>query len=229
VVRASDWAAPDVKQFFVTLPRNIIGCFKGRMIVWHAVAIAVTLALVLSGFDWVYFRSTREVVVHRWWWPALPVGMFLPVLLPLVLIVCGFIISHSKMSRIGWAIGQAAFIGWFVSAVYKFFTGRVHPAHTIGEDISREFRFGFYRGGVFWGWPSSHTTVAFAMAVTILMLFPKHRLLKWLALACAFYIGLSVSMTIHWFSDFVAGVIIGSVVGMVVGRSFNFIPQRPDL
>lgn len=176
--------------------------------------------MVLSGFDWFYFRSTREIVAYRWWWPALPAGMFLPVLLPLVLIICGFIISHSKMSRIGWAIGQAAFIGWFISAIYKFFTGRVHPAHVVGEDISREFRFGFYRGGVFWGWPSSHTTVAFAMAFAVITLFPKQPLLKLFALAYACYIGLSVSMTIHWCSDFVAGAIIGSVVGTVVGRSF---------
>jgi hypothetical protein len=27
-----------VKLFFSTLPRNIIGCFKGRMILWHLVA-----------------------------------------------------------------------------------------------------------------------------------------------------------------------------------------------
>jgi hypothetical protein len=40
------------------------------------------------------------------------------------------------------------------------------------------------------------------------------------AILYAFYIGLGVSMTIHWYSDFVAGAIIGSVVGMVVGKSF---------
>jgi membrane-associated phospholipid phosphatase len=27
-------------------------------------------------------------------------------------------------------------------------------------------------------------------------------------------------MTIHWFSDFVAGAIFGSVIGVVVGKSF---------
>jgi len=215
-----------VKHFFVSLPRNIVGCFKGRLIAWHLVAIVLTLVLVLSGFDWFYFGCTRNVVAHRWWHPALSAGMFLPVLLPLVLIVSGFIISHHKISRIGWALGQAALIGWFISAAYKFFTGRVHPAHIIGDDISREFRFGLYRGGVFWGWPSSHTTVAFAMAVTVLMLFPKQRLLQLLALAYAFYIGISVSMTIHWFSDFVAGAIIGTVVGVVVGRSFSQVPTE---
>jgi len=42
----------------------------------------------------------------------------------------------------------------------------------------------------------------------------------------AFYIGLSVSMTIHWFSDFVAGAIIGTLVGVVVGRSFSQVPTE---
>jgi len=41
------------------------------------------------------------------------------------------------------------------------------------------------------------------------------------ALAYAFYIGIAVSMTIHWFSDFVAGAIIGTVIGLVVGTSFR--------
>ena len=27
-------------------------------------------------------------------------------------------------------------------------------------------------------------------------------------------------MTIHWLSDFVAGAIIGSIIGIVVGKSF---------
>jgi hypothetical protein len=57
------------------------------------------------------------------------------------------------------------------------------------------FRFGFLRGGVFWGWPSSHTTIAFAMAVTILMLFPKQKWVGYMAITYALYIGLGVSMT----------------------------------
>jgi membrane-associated phospholipid phosphatase len=218
-----------VKKFFFTLPRNIIGCFKGRLIFWHLTAILLTFVFVLSGFDWNYFVAMRGLVARHSWQPALAAGMFLPVLVPFTLIACGFIISRAKMSRVGWAIGQAAFIGWFISSAYKSVTGRAHPEHFVGEDLSRTFKFGFLRGGIFWGWPSSHTTVAFAMAVTIFILFPKKPLLKWFAVAYAFYIGLSVSMTIHWFSDFVAGAIIGSVVGVVVGRSFNFIPQRADL
>jgi hypothetical protein len=36
----------------------------------------------------------------------------------------------------------------------------------------------------------------------------------------ALYIGVGVSMTIHWFSDFSAGAIIGTAIGAVVGKSF---------
>ena len=163
----------------------------------------------------------RGLVALHWWQPALPAGMFLPVLIPVTLVICGFISIDKRMSWLGWAVGQAAFAGWLISSGYKFLTGRAHPEHQVGDDLTQRFLFGFDRGGVFWGWPSSHTTVAFAMAVTIVMLFPRHKILKWLALAYAFYIGICVSMTIHWFSDFAAGAILGSVVGVVVGRSFR--------
>jgi hypothetical protein len=59
------------------------------------------------------------------------------------------------------------------------------------------------------------------MAATVFTLCPKQRWLGWVALFYACYVGLGVSMTIHWFSDFVAGAIIGSVVGEVVGKSFG--------
>ncbi len=120
----------------------------------------------------------------------------------------------------GWAVGQAALLGSLVAAAYKAVTGRAHPSHGVGADISHVFRFGLLRGGVFWGWPSSHTTVAFAMAVTVFTLCPKQRWLGLMAILYAFYVGIGVSMTIHWFSDFVAGAIIGSVIGAVVGKSF---------
>jgi hypothetical protein len=59
------------------------------------------------------------------------------------------------------------------------------------------------------------------MAATVFTLFPKPRWLGWMAMAYALYIGLGVSMTIQWFSDFVAGAILGTVAGVVVGKSFS--------
>jgi membrane-associated phospholipid phosphatase len=210
-----------VKQFFVSLPRNVIGCFKGRMILWHLLAILLTVILVTSGFDWLYFNATRSPLLWNLMFPSAPIGGLVPLMLPLILIISGFISSHGRMRLTGWAIGQAALIGSLLSSFYKAFTGRVHPSmHDVGTDISHDFHFGWLRGGVFWGWPSSHTTIAFAMAVTVFTLFPKQRWLGGLAVAYALYIGLGVSMTIHWFSDFVAGAILGTVIGVVVGKSF---------
>ena len=37
-----------MKQFFVTLPGNLAGCFKGWMLFWHLVAVVLTAILVFS-------------------------------------------------------------------------------------------------------------------------------------------------------------------------------------
>jgi membrane-associated phospholipid phosphatase len=53
------------------------------------------------------------------------------------------------------------------------------------------------------------------------MLCPRNKIIIFCALLYAVYIGLAVSVTIHWFSEFAAGAIIGSVIGMTVGKSFR--------
>ena len=210
-----------MKQFLSTLPRNLLDCFKGRKIIWHIIAIILTLILVTSGFDGLYFATTRNPILRSCMFPAVVIGGLLPIALPLLLLAVG---SRSRSARItlpGWAIGQAELIGAVVAAAYKAITGRAHPSQGIGADLSHSFHFGLLRGGIFWGWPSSHTTIAFAMAVTLFRLFPTQRWLGSVAIAYALYIGIGVSMTIHWFSDFTAGAIIGTAIGAVVGKSFS--------
>jgi membrane-associated phospholipid phosphatase len=94
------------------------------------------------------------------------------------------------------------------------------PDPVTEADTSHVFHFGLLRGGIVNGWPSSHATVAFAMAVTLFVLF-RHK--SWLGIAAllyAFYIGFGVAMSIHWFSDFASGAIFGTIIGTTVGRSF---------
>jgi membrane-associated phospholipid phosphatase len=217
-----------MRQFLATLPRNLIGCFKGRRIVWHILAILLTFILAASGFDWRYFLATRNPAFRPWTFPAVLIGMLLPLALPLVLFAFGIIARSARAALIGWAVAQAAILGLLIAAAYKAVTGRPHPPRGFGEDISHLFRFGWLRGGVFWGWPSSHTTVAFAVGVTVLTLCPKQRWVGLAAILYAFYVGIGVSMTIHWFSDFAAGAIIGSVIGSVVGKSFSTDGPRLD-
>lgn len=217
-----------MKQFIWTLPRNIIGCFKGRMILWHIVAIVLTVLLVTSGFDWLYFTWTRSPELRLLAFPAVRIGGNLPITVPVILLMIGAGSRDARFYRGAAALAQAAIIGCLISSAYKAFTGRVHPPREMGPDLSHVFRFGFWRGGVFWGWPSSHTTIAFAMALTVFTMMPKRRWLGWPAIIYALYVGVGVSVTIHWFSDFVAGAIIGTVIGVVVGNSFREAIQWED-
>jgi hypothetical protein len=216
------------------LPRNVITIFSGRNLLWHALAIVLTAVIVRSGFDWSYYRWTRGDAFLQFARPAIMLGTFLPVLSILVVLMFGEFSKNRRIITTAWALGQAALLGYFISCCYKAFTGRIPPpfrgfrmsAMNDGSlvDSSHGFQFGFLKGGVFWGWPSSHTTVTFAMAACLITLYPRNKILVFFASLYALYIGLGVSVTIHWFSEFMAGAIIGSVIGAVVGTSFRTQP-----
>ncbi len=221
---------PAMPELFYRLPRNVVAIFSGRNLLWHALAIGLTALLVMSGGDWSYYVATRSELIQRLSRPAIMIGTFLPLLLPLALLLAGEFGKNRTLKTAGWAVGQAALLGYLIASTYKAFTGRLPPPWHWGQitspagqlvDTSHGFQFGFWRGGIFWGWPSSHTTTAFATMVCLAMLYPKNKPLVWSALLYAFYVGLSVSVSIHWCSEFVAGAIIGSVVGVVVGKSFR--------
>jgi membrane-associated phospholipid phosphatase len=190
---------------------------------FQVLAILLTYCIVISGFDLWYFTVAQVFVLRSVLLPAMFLGGLVPIFLPLLCIVIGLIKKNTRYLNTASALIQSAFLGLVISSTYKLFTGRIPPMHGLianAVDASQQFQFGFMRGGVFWGWPSSHTTIAFATMVTLIMLYPKNVTLKYAALAYAFYVGFGVSMRIHWFSEFVAGAIIGSIIGVVVGRAF---------
>jgi len=218
--------SPDsLAGFLYQLPKNAVRCFHGYNLLWHLLAIALTCIIVTSDFDWNYFIFTRIPLLRTFLFPAVRLGMILPVVVPLILLIIGVPKKALKIRNTAFALGQAAILGLAISSFYKAFTGRIPPPHFLNHDAlvddSHGFRFGFLRGGMFWGWPSSHTTVAFAVAVTLWKLYPENKLLRYTAFLYACYVGIGVSATIHWFSDFIAGAIIGSVIGAVIGNSFH--------
>jgi membrane-associated phospholipid phosphatase len=209
-----------MRAFFYTIPRNILLTFWGRNLFWHILAIGATVVIVTSGFDWIYFKATRPFAGYAF--SAVILGSRVPVVFPAVAYIFGSLRKNQRAIYTAYATAQAAIIGLLISSFYKAFTGRPGLRHSLRTmvDTSREFHFGFLKGGVFYGWPSSHTTIAFAMAVAVWKLYPNSYMIRCIALLYALYIGVGVSMTIHWFSDFVAGVIIGSVIGATVGNAF---------
>ena len=221
-----------VFELFYRLPRNVIAIFSGRNLLWQGSAMALTMVIVTAGGDWAYYRWTRAEALFVLARPALRLGMLMPVLGSLVILVAGEATRNRRLITTAWALGQAALLAYLITSCYKAITGRRPPPFHghVGTlalhdseltDSSHGFQFGFLKGGIFWGWPSGHTTVAFSMALCLILLYPKNKIIVFCALVYAFYIGFAVSVTIHWVSEFAAGAIIGSVIGMTVGRSFR--------
>ncbi|MBI2475872.1 MAG: phosphatase PAP2 family protein [Candidatus Taylorbacteria bacterium] len=221
------------RAFLQKLPKNVAGVYLRHNWLWHLVAIILTYVLVISGFDWWYFESTRGGLWLSLTLPAAIIGFFVPIIVPVSLYLWGEARKDSKIRNVAAAAAQAGIIALIISSVYKAFTGRIQPeffTHLSTLDISREFQFGFLRHGVFWGWPSSHAAVAFAGAVTLALLYPKNKILRGTSILYASYIGFAVSISIHWFSDFLAGAIIGTLIGLVVAKSFQSQNRpRPDV
>ena len=211
-----------MKHFFTSVSRIFLNCFSKRNLPWHFLAIALTDLLVIANYDWLYFLNVRNGALNYFFFPAIILGAFLPIIIPIALIIFGLSRNKKIVENYGWVLGQAVILASVISSLYKTLTGRIQPnLNNLAIDISHNFQFGFLRHGIFWGWPSSHTTVAFAMAFTIMSFYPKNKTIKFLCLLYAFYIGIGVSLSIHWFSDFVAGAIIGSIIGISVAKYYK--------
>jgi len=214
-----------MKGFFHEIFKSVARIFSGYNLLWHLVAIVLTYALVASDFDWRYLQLTRSFELRFFLFPAVILGGIIPLFGILTFYAASAIRKNTRAINTAYALGQAALLGLFISDFYKAFTGRVGPPGFLTQDfvtdISHGFRFGFLRRGIFFGWPSTHTTIAFAMAIALFTLYPKNKPVRYLVIIYALYVGLGVSMTIHWFSDFAAGAVIGSVIGAVVGKSFR--------
>jgi hypothetical protein len=96
------------KDFLASVPKNFIRSFSGKNLFWHLTAIALTVAIVMSGFDWYYFLSVRGESLNIIFFPGIIVGGLLPILLPLGLVIVGRRSRNGVTKVYGWALMQAA-------------------------------------------------------------------------------------------------------------------------
>lgn len=213
-----------MKDASYKLPSTLIQIFQGKNLLWHVLAIVLTYLLVTTDFDWWYFESTRATWIFSLGFPSAILGFFVPIILPVGLYIFGEVRKSLTLQNTAAALAQAGILAWLVSSFYKAFTGRVQPeflTHLSNIDASGNFNFGFFRYGIFWGWPSSHVAVAFAMGAALTALYRSRKEITLPAFLYMFYIGLGVSLTIHWFSDVLAGAIVGTVIGIIVAKSYQ--------
>ena len=205
------------KKFF----RDIKRIFSGRNLIWHALVIVLTYCIVVFGVDRWIIQTFHGNGVKVFGFGAGMIGFVLPIAAPLIFFAVGALRKSTVLIRNGWLLAEAEIIALLTSFFYKAFTGRPGPSELFGVtpvDTSHVFKFGFLRGGVFWGWPSSHTCVAFAVSITLFLLY-RSRPLRVAVIFWAFLVGFGASVGFHWLSDAIAGGIIGTVVGVVAARA----------
>ena len=212
-----------VTRFFYNLDKNVLGSFKYHYGINYILGGAATVTLIATNTDWNWYRYTYK---NRWiyntGYSAFYAGNVLPYVIPVGIYSLGRIEKNSDLQITALTLGQAAISGFSISILLKIITGRVPPVNLPDpDDINGDFRFGFLKGGIDNGWPSSHTCTAFAMASSLAALYPDNIYIKIGAYTYATYIGLGVSTNVHWFSDVVAGALIGYAIGTNVGRSFR--------
>ncbi len=212
------------KSLFSDISKNFLKSISGYNALLHIVAIVITAILVYKDFDWIFFEATRSNALKGFIMFAGVGGFFVPVLVPVFLYFFGELRKNVRMMIAGAAVGQASILGILISSIYKAFTGRIQPEflttfNTV--DISKEFHFGFWGNGIFWGWPSSHAAVAVAGAVALIYIYSKNKIVACIAILYALFISLGAAVGFHWFSDVIAGILIGIAIGMTVGRSFR--------
>lgn len=190
-----------------------------KTILFILLAVGSAIFLMFSGIDWWWARlSWRYLFLQYVGIPSVFIGMILPVALPLY-----FYLTRKNQPGNGVlaTVSFRAFLwAWGLSTFLKAFTNRVarEPFEDLGTtDFSQQFRFGFLQGNNLWeslieGFPSGHTMTAFAMSFAILPFLTSNRSKVW-AIVYAVYIGLGVSVTVHWLSDAVTGALIGYMIG----------------
>ena len=152
-------------------------------------------------------------------------GYVFRTLLPAGLILGALLTRQRGYGTAGVAALIAAGLALAVSTALKAFAGRVSPPHhTFGADLanadnSAVFQFGFMNEAILGGWPSSHATVAIAVAVALAAALPGARGLHIINFIIAAVIGIGVTLGFHWLSEFFSGVLIGASIGLWVGSA----------
>ncbi len=217
-------AAVPFSTLFYHIDNHLMGSFTYNNGLNNLFAVALSYGLVKSGTDWEWNKYANEKGISTVGYVSVVAGGIAPFVGPLWVYLYGRSHNDRKLQITGLGLGQAALLAGIVSSTIKGLTGRRPPPHREEErgntDFSNDFEFGILNRGAFNGWPSGHAMNAFAMAMTLIELYPDDNTVKYSSLACATIVGLGVSTNIHWLSDVVAGGLIGYSIGKVVGAGY---------
>ena len=198
----------------------------GWPLAFHVAGGAATYGLSMNGNDLTVARFAArqdQALFGPLFLPGMAAGTFFPVLVPGWL---WFFHDEGETKNAGAVAIQATAIAFLYNNILKAATGRAHPdEEKNSRALSRDCKWGFGRRGVFYGWPSGHSMTNSALALSIAS---YRRDDPAIVAGCSLYAGyVATSMVLgakghaHWFSDAVAGTLMGASIGWSVGSAFR--------
>jgi membrane-associated phospholipid phosphatase len=221
-------ATPDL-NLFGNFGNNILDSFKGKNIYFHLSGIASTYILVNTNVDYYVENFFNENADYgKYARPVVYSGMFLPFVVGGGLFADAKIENNNETLGASFAVLQASLIEFLYNCTLKAITGRSNPDwrdNTDMDSLSKNFQFGFLRGGIFWGWPSGHTASTMAVVSALTNYYPDKTWLKISGYSLVAYTIFGVSSVnrggMHWFSDAVAAALMSYAVGSTVGKYYR--------
>jgi membrane-associated phospholipid phosphatase len=219
---------------FKDLGKNFIDSYTGWNSLYHISAVGITYISVTSGLDAEILKITSGID------PAISstighTGLFLGYIAPIAVPATLYFMSekNSDLRTASYAVMQSVAIAFAVGSFLKAITGRPGPdPHSLNKDsLSKEFQFGFMQGGLHYGWPSGHLLTNTAMATSLVAFYPEKSWVKNIALGYLAFLTFSMLIhdggSAHWFSDIVAGGLMGIAFGSTIGKNFRNYRNSP--
>lgn len=191
---------------------------------WHLSAIGVTPVLVRTGVDAKVHTAFKETDVN-WFLPAVSAGYLLP-FISIPMYAEGNAEKNKRLMGAAVAVAQTSIITLSYVSLLKSFTGRPAPdseSSKSAQEQSQEFNFGFLNRGIYDGWPSGHMATITSIASSMIHYYPEQEWIKYVGYSSMGYTLLMISAEhhaqFHWFSDGVAGGLMGWAIGKTVGQN----------
>lgn len=225
----NDYKAPPLTLVFHEMGWNALRSFTYNYGLNFIGAGLGTWALIESGVDWRW----RNIVYDNTWLsnmgrPGLYIGYTVPGLAPVATYVAGLIAKDAKMQIAGMALTQSFLLTFAIQSPLKMITGRTLPGIVTELDHTRSTRsdnfsneFNWFGTNFVGGWPSGHTANAFAAAAVISEIYHDILWLKIAVFSYAAFIGMGVTLDVHWVSEALSGALIGYAIGKTIGRSYR--------
>jgi len=148
----------------------------------------------------------------------------------------GRAVNDKRLAGAGAAGLQAVFSTFLANMLEKFMSGRQGPNRGSGqsglfsEDVfdrtedPNNFSFGFWNNSLSEGrffWPSGHTSTAFSFAAAMTAYYPEKTWVPFVLYPLAAFMGVAmIEGDFHWFSDIVAGALMGHIIGWTIGKRY---------